>query len=431
MGNSFKGIYNDEKSVYHHMYSYRLMLGVTKPEIEVKFDLKEVYSMKHRFLSKRYWNNISTPMGESSSLLNKYNDIINFSLGDPDMTTDSRIIKGAFQDALEGHTHYTDFFGDMELREEICRYYQSKYQYHTETEECMITTSGCHAMWLVLEAILDDGDEVIIHEPYFTPYPQQIRLTRGIPVILETREEEEFQVNPEKLEKLITNRTKAVIINTPNNPTGTCFSKRTLGAIAEIALKHDLLVIADDIYTLFSYAEPFIPITTLGHMKERTITIGSFSKDYAMTGWRIGFILAPDFIVKTIKDINENNVFTAPSVSQRAALHALRQREAIQPGIMDEYKKRIMYAYDRIIHIKNMSVLYPRGSIYLFINIRQTGLSSQEVAQKLLEEAHILVLPGNAFGSCGEGYIRIAMTVGIDKMEEAFNRIEGMSIFGK
>lgn len=385
--------------------------------------------MKHKFISKRYWNNISTAMGDSGSMLYKYDDIINFSLGDPDVTTDMKIINAAFEDAKNGHTHYTDFFGDMELREEICSYYKSKYDYDIDISECMITTSGCHAMWLVLESILDDGDEVIIHAPYFTPYPQQITLSRGIPKILETYEEEEFQVNPDRLEKLITNRTKAIVINTPNNPTGTCFSRKTLESIAEAAKKHDLLIIADDIYTLFSYAEPFIPITALEDMKERTITIGSFSKDYSMTGWRIGYVLAPDFIVKTIKDVNENNVFTAPSISQRAALHALRYRDDIQPTILEEYKKRIMYAYERIVKINNMSVLYPRGSIYLFVNIKSTGFTSEEIAKIMFEEAHLLVLPGTTFGACGQGYIRLAMTVGVDKLKEAFDRIEKMDIF--
>lgn len=387
--------------------------------------------MKNKFLAKRYWNDITTPMSESSSLLNKFDDIINFSLGDPDNTTDIRIINAAFEDARNGHTHYTDFFGDMELRKEICKYYDEKYHYSVDVQECMITTSGCHAMWLALEAILDDGDEVIIPQPCFTPYPQQIKLARGVPVVLETLEEEEFQVNSERLEQLITNRTKAIIINTPNNPTGTCFSLKTLQIIASIAKKYDLLIIADDIYTLFSYSEPFIPIMTLSDMRDRTISISSFSKDYAMTGWRIGFILAPPFIVNTIKDINENNVFTAPSISQRAALHALKYRNDIQPEILKEYKQRIFYAYNRITEIPNMSVLYPRGSIYLFINIKKTGLTSNEVAKRLLGEAHVLVLPGNAFGKCGEGYIRIAMTVGIDKINIAFSRIEKMDLFKK
>lgn len=387
--------------------------------------------MKNKFLSKRYWNSISTPMGESNDLLKKFDDVIDFSLGDPDITTNEIIIKKAFQDALNGHTHYTDFFGDLELREEIRKFYIDEYNYNIKNDECMITTSGCHAMWLALEAILDDGDEVIIPDPYFTPYPDQIKLARGIPVYLETFEEEGFQINPKRLESLITNRTKAIIINTPSNPSGTCYKKSTLQAIAEIAIKYDLVVIADDIYTLFSYDEPFIPITTLEKMRERTITIRSFSKNYAMTGWRIGYVIAPSFIIKTIEDINENNVFTAPSISQRAALHAIKNRDKIQPQIVSEYKKRIFYAYDRICSIPNMSVLKPRGSIYLFVNIKNTGFSSKEVADKMLTDAHVLVLPGNAFGKCGEGYLRLAMTVSIETMKEAFNRIEKMDIFSK
>ena len=217
-------------------------------------------------------------MSESGCRINQYEEIINLSLGDPDLNTDERIIDGAMKDAKLGHTHYTDFFGDPELREEILKYFKEDFDLNFEDDEVMVTTSGCHAMWLVLEAILDDGDEVIIHEPYFTPYPQQIELARGKPITLETYEDEEFQINVDRLEKLITNRTKAVIINTPNNPTGVCFSRKTMEDIAEVAIKHDLIVIADDIYTSFSYAEPFIPMVSLPGMKERTITIGSFSK---------------------------------------------------------------------------------------------------------------------------------------------------------
>ncbi|MGE5677055.1 MAG: pyridoxal phosphate-dependent aminotransferase [Pseudomonadota bacterium] len=385
--------------------------------------------MKNKFISKRYWNNISTPMGESGALSRSYDDLINFSLGDPDYTTDERIINAAFEDAKNGHTHYTDFLGDLELREEICKYQREQYRNSYSLEECMITTSGCHAMWLVLEAILDDGDEVIIHEPYFTPYPQQIKLARGIPVPLETREEDGFQIDTGRLRALITNRTKALILNTPNNPTGTCFSRETLENIAAIACEYDLIVIADDIYTAFSYESPFIPIATLKGMRERTITICSFSKDYAMTGWRIGYVLAPDYVIQTMKDINENNVFTAPSISQRAALYALRLRHEVQPGMIEEYKKRVFYAYERIKAIPNLSVLHPQGSIYLFLNIKKTGLSSAEAADRILKEAHVLVIPGNAFGACGEGYIRIAVTMGLDKLKEAFDRISRMELF--
>ncbi len=387
--------------------------------------------MKSPYISKRYWNPISTPMGESANALGKYSDLINFSLGDPDLTTDERIIRKAFEDALNGHTHYTDFYGVKELREAICNYYDEEFNYKVVKEECMITTSGCHGMWLALEAILDDGDEVIIPSPYFTPYPQQVKLARGIPVFLETFEEEDFQLNIDRLEKLITNRTKAIIINTPNNPTGSCLTKKTLENIAAIAKKYDLLIISDDIYTIFSYEEPFIPITSLEGMRERTITIGSFSKDYAMTGWRIGYILAEPYIINIIKDINENNVFTAPSISQQAAIHALKLRKEIQPPLIKEFKTRTFAAYERLKQLKNISILPPKGTFYLFPNIKATGLTSQEVANKILEEAHVLVLSGTSFGENGEGYIRIAVTVGEDKINEAFDRMARMEMFSK
>ena len=385
--------------------------------------------MKHPHISKRYWNSVTTPMGASSEYLRKYDDIINFSLGDPDITTDERIINKAFQDALDGHTHYTDFYGDMELREALVDYYSAEYDYKMPVEEVMITTSGCHAMWLVMEAILDDGDEVIIPSPFFTPYPQQVKLARGIPVMMDLKESDDFQIDTAYLESLITNRTKAIILNTPNNPTGACLTRETMEAIAKIVEKNDIVVVADDIYTKFSFSEPFIPFTSLPGMRDRTITVGSFSKDYAMTGWRIGYILARPEFIKVVKDINENNVFTAPSISQRAALHGLALRDEIQPPMIEEFKTRVFAAYDRITQLKNISVLPPKGTFYLFPNITATGLSSAEVADRILKEAHVLVLPGNAFGDAGEGYIRIAVTVGVDKINEAFDRIAKMDIF--
>ena len=380
--------------------------------------------MKHKFISKRYWNNVSTPMGASSDLAKKFDDVINLSLGDPDLNTDYRIIEKAFEDASNGHTHYTAALGDEELREAICNQYSKEYNYKIKLDECLVTTSGCHAMWLILESILDDGDEVIIPEPYFTPYPDQVGLARGKAVFLKTTEEEEFQVSVEKLEACITNRTKAIIINTPSNPTGTCFSKETLERIANVAIKHDLIVIADDIYTAFSYEEPFIPITTLEGMRERTISIRSFSKDYCMTGWRIGYIIAPKELIKIMKDVNENNVFTAPSISQRAALHALKLKNEVQPEIVEEFKSRAYYAYERIREIPYLSVLPPRGSLYLFVNIKKTELTSREFCNKLLDKYHVLAIPGDAFGESGEGYVRLALTVGIDKLKEVFDRLE-------
>lgn len=380
--------------------------------------------MKHRFIAKRYWKDGSTAMGQSDVLAKSFDDCINLSLGDPDLITDERIINAAFHDAKKGHTKYTDFRGDPELRNAISEYYSEDFNVKVADEEIMVTASACLGMYLALEAVVDDGDEVIIHAPYFTPYPQQIELARGIPVVLDTYEEEDFQINTERLEGLITERTKAIVVNTPNNPSGNCFTAQTMNSIAEIARKYDLLVISDEIYGLYSFGEPFMSMLQVPGMKERTIVLNSFSKDFTMTGWRIGHIIAPDYIIRTIQQINENVVFTAPSISQRAAIFALNNRKQIQPPMKAEYEKRVRYAADRINGIPHLSVMQPQGTFYLFFNIKDTGLTSNEAADRILKEAHVLTLPGNAFGDCGEGYLRIACTVGVDELKEAFDRIE-------
>ena len=381
--------------------------------------------MKHKFIAKRYWKDQSTAMGQSDVLAKSFDDVIDLSLGDPDLTTDFRIIDAAFADAKAGHTKYTDFRGDPELRQAIIDFYKEEYDMDIADPEVFVAASGCLAMYLVLEAIVDDGDEVILQAPFFTPYPQQVELARGIPVELPTYEEEDFQINVERLESLITERTKALVINSPSNPTGNCLTVETMEKIAQIAEKYDLIVISDDIYTAFSYQNPFVPFASLPGMKERTIIINSFSKNFTMTGWRVGNIIAPDYIIKIVQQINENVVFTAPSMSQRAAIYALHHRDEVQPPMIEEYRKRMFYAAERINAIPKISVIYPpKGSFYLFINIKGMGMSSVDAADTILKEAHVLTLPGNAFGECGEGYVRIACTVGIDTLKEAFDRIE-------
>ena len=381
--------------------------------------------MKHKFIAKRYWKDQSTAMGQSDEMAKQFDDVIDLSLGDPDLTTDFRIIDAAFADAKAGHTKYTDFRGDPELRQAICKYYKEEYDMDVVDEEVFIAASGCLAMYLVLEAIIDDGDEVIMQAPFFTPYPQQVELARGIPIELPTYEEDDFQINVERLESLITERTKALVINSPSNPTGNCLTVETMEKIAEIAEKYDLIVISDDIYTAFSYQNPFVPFASLPGMQERTIIINSFSKNFTMTGWRVGNIIAPDYIIKIVQQINENVVFTAPSISQRAAIFALEHRDEVQPPMIEEYRKRMFYAAERINAIPKMSVIYPpKGSFYLFINIKEMGMSSVEAADMILQKAHVLMLPGNAFGECGEGYVRIACTVNIDTLKEAFDRVE-------
>ena len=229
--------------------------------------------MKHRFISKRFWKDYSTAMSSSYELARKFDDCINLSLGDPDLVTDSRIIKAAMEDALAGHTKYTDFRGDPELRAAIADYYREALSVPVSDEEIMVSCA-CLAMNLSLQAILDPGDEVIIHAPYYTQYPQQIQLAGGVPVVLDTLEEEDFQINVERLEALITERTKAIVINTPNNPTGNCFTKETMENIARVAREKDLIVISDEIYTLYSFQNPFMSMLQVAGMSHQQFFLG-------------------------------------------------------------------------------------------------------------------------------------------------------------
>ncbi|MCD4713124.1 MAG: pyridoxal phosphate-dependent aminotransferase [Clostridiales bacterium] len=384
--------------------------------------------MKHKYIAKRYWNDKSTAMGKVDELAKKYDNVINLSLGDPDQTTDSGIINFAFEGALSGHTKYTDFRGDPELREEIAKFYKESHGVELDDSEIMVTASACLGMYLALEAILDDGDEVIIHAPYFTPYSQQIELARGVPVVINTYEEEDYQLSIERTLEAITERTKVIVINSPNNPSGAVFSKETMMKIVAIAIEKDLIVISDEIYGAYTFVDEFVSMINYPEIKDQLIIINSFSKDYTMTGWRIGNLIAPSEIIKTCQQINENVVFTAPSISQRAAIYALRNREQIQAPAVALYKERVMYAADRINQIPWMSVPSPKGTFYLLVNIKKTGLSSEAASEMILDQAQVLTIPGNAFGDCAEGYIRIACTVSIEELKEAFDRIEKIKI---
>lgn len=385
--------------------------------------------MKHKFISKKYWMETENVFGTIGDKISKIDDCINFSIGDPDITTDPRITESAFRDALEGHTKYTHIRGQIELREEIRKFYKEEYALELKDEEIMVLTSGLFGMYVTLQAVLDEGDEVLVQTPCFSSYFMQVKMAGGVPIQVPTYEEEDFQMDFKRLEEYITPKTKVLIINSPSNPTGNCLSNNTMKEIAEIAIKHDLLVIQDDIYTIYSFQEKFIPILAMPGMRERTVIVNSFSKNFLMTGWRIGNIIAPEYLIKTIAEMNEAIVFSAPTVSQRAALFALKNRKDIQPTIVDEYKQRMEYAAKRINQIPWMKVIEPpKGSFYLFINIKKLGMSSQEACDMILDKAHVLFLPGNLFGDCGEGYIRLACTSGIDEIREAFDRIEKIKI---
>jgi len=367
-------------------------------------------------------------MAEVTEMAARYGDVINLSIGDPDIPTPRGIIQQVYEDALAGHTKYTDPRGYPELRQAIRDFYREEYGDQVEDQEVFVTASGVVGMYLAMQVLLDPGDEVIIPDPYFTCYADQVQAAGGVPVFLPTREEEGFAIDLERLESLVTPRTKTVLINTPNNPTGACLSRKQLEQLAEFCMGHDLYVVADDIYTNFTYGEPFFPIRALPGMGERTITVNSFSKNFIMTGFRVGNIIAPAEVVRALKQMNEYVVYSAPALSQRGALWALRERAKLEPPILQQFRERMEYAAKRINQVGWMTVPVPQGSIYLFPSIRRTGMTSAQVTRRILEEAHVLVLPGDTFGACGEGYLRIACTVENSVMGEAMDRIAGMRI---
>jgi len=379
-----------------------------------------------QLLNQRFLVPRSSAMAEVTEMAARYGDVINLSIGDPDIPTPRGIIQQVYEDALAGHTKYTDPRGYPELRQAIRDFYREEYGDQVEDQEVFVTASGVVGMYLAMQVLLDPGDEVIIPDPYFTCYADQVQAAGGVPVFLPTREEEGFAIDLERLESLVTPRTKAVLINTPNNPTGACLSRKQLEQLAEFCMGHDLYVVADDIYTNFTYGEPFFPIRALPGMGERTITVNSFSKNFIMTGFRVGNIIAPAAVVRALKQMNEYVVYSAPALSQRGALWALRERAKLEPPILQQFRERMEYAAKRINQVGWMTVPVPQGSIYLFPSIRRTGMTSAQVTRRILEEAHVLVLPGDTFGACGEGYLRIACTVENSVMGEAMDRIAGM-----
>ena len=384
--------------------------------------------MSHRFVQEKYWKYIDE--GDALVASNAaYDDLINLSIGNPDLNTNQKIIDAAFADASAGHTGYTDFYGDPELRAEIQKKYKDDYNMDLDLEEILVTASGSAAMCTIFATIIESGDEIIIQAPYFYCYINQLEIFGGKIVELPTYEEEDFQVSPDRLETLITPKTKAIILNTPGNPTGNCLTVETMEKIAEIAEKYDIAVISDDIYTSFSYQHPFVPFASLPGMRERTFTVNSCSKDYIMCGWRVGNLIAPKEYMPALVNVSKAMMFCAPSISQRAFLHGLRMRKEIQPPVTELFRERLDYAAKRINETNRLSVTYPpKGSFYLWMNIKETGLSSAEFCKVALEEAHVKMIPGNEFGTCGEGYCRIACMVSIEKLGEAFDRLAKLDI---
>ena len=352
-------------------------------------------------------------------------DAISLGVGEPDFETPWHIVDEGIYSLEKGKTYYTSNSGLMELRTEICKWYARKYDVHFDpAKECLITVGGSEGIDLALRALINPGDEVIIPEPSYVSYVPCATLTGAVPVVIDLKNENSFKLTASELEEHITDKSKVLILSFPNNPTGAIMTREDLEPIAELAIKHDLYVISDEIYSELTYTEePHCSIASLPGMEERTIVINGFSKAYAMTGWRLGYAMAPQAICKQMTKIHQFCIMCAPTTSQYAAIEAIREGDKDIATMRKSYDERRRYLFKRLNDM-DMPAFEPLGAFYIFPSIQKLGLSSDDFATKLLENQKLAVVPGTAFGNSGEGFIRISYAYSIDQLREALDRIE-------
>ena len=356
-------------------------------------------------------------------IASKIEDCISLGVGEPDFETPWHITEEGIFALEQGNTFYTSNLGLPELREEICKWNKRKYNLDYFQEETIVTVGGSEAIDISLRACINPGDEVIILEPCYVCYQPDVILAGGTPKIIKLKNENEFRLTPEELEAAITDKTKILLINYPNNPTGAIMNKEDLEKLVPIIIKHDLLVISDEIYSELTYSGTHYSIGALPGMKDRTITVNGFSKAFSMTGWRLGYVMAPLPIMDQIKKIHQYVIMCSPTISQYAGLEALRNGDIDVERMKKEYNKRRKYLLKEFNRL-GLPCFEPKGAFYIFPDIRKYEMTSEEFATDLLEKEHVVVVPGTAFGDSGEGFVRISYAYSLDALKEAIKRIE-------
>ena len=355
----------------------------------------------------------------------KMEDVISLGVGEPDFVTPWPIRESCVYGLEQGYTSYTANRGLPELREEIARHYADVYETHYDAATDILVTVGVsEALDLAMRALLAPGDEVLIPEPCYVSYQACTILAGGVPVAVPAKQENEFRITPAEPEEHVTPRTKVLLIGYPNNPTGAIMTREDLLAIADFAQEHDLIVISDEIYGDLTYGgEAHICFSSLPHMQERTLLLNGFSKAYAMTGWRIGYALGAPEIIAAMTKIHQYTMLCAPITAQLAAIEALRHGEKYMKKMVAEYDRRRRLIYEGFMKM-GLNCFEPKGAFYIFPDITSTGYTSEEFAEKLLEAEHVALVPGSAFGDCGEGHVRCSYATSVDKISEALARIE-------
>lgn len=354
---------------------------------------------------------------------NEMGDVISLGVGEPDFKTPFSIRQEGIRTLEKGKTWYSANAGLLELREEICTYLKRRFEldYHYR-DEVVVTVGGSEAIDLCIRTLLNPGDEVLIPEPCFVCYSPIVALMSGVPVPIETKEENHFRLTAQDLLNKITDKTKLLILPFPNNPTGAVMRKEHLEEIAEVLRDRNIMVLSDEIYAELTYNQKHVSIATIDGMKERTVVVNGFSKAYAMTGWRLGYAVGPEPIISQMTKVHQYAIMCAPSTSQYAAIEALRNCDDSIQHMTAEYNTRRKLIVDGFNKM-GLTCFEPEGAFYIFPSIKSTGLSSEEFCEKLLYSQKVAVVPGNAFGDSGEGFIRVSYSYSVNHILEAIKRI--------
>lgn len=357
-------------------------------------------------------------------MLNEMKDVISLGVGEPDFTTPWNVCEAGIYSLEKGHTHYSSNAGLLQLREEISQYLQRKYALtYNPKSEVLVTVGGSEGIDLALRALVGPGDEVVIPEPSFVAYQGCTRLTGATPVTINLRAEDQFKLTPELLLKALTPRTKVVIIPFPNNPTGAVMNQEELSGLVEILKDKNLIVISDEIYAELTYEGKHVSIASFPGMKEKTIVINGFSKAFAMTGWRLGYACGHPELIKAMTKIHQYALMCAPTTAQYAAMEALRNGDTAVTEMTREYNRRRRVLIDGFRKI-GMDCFEAQGAFYLFPCIKSTGLTSEDFCEQLLLTEKVLVVPGNAFGEMGEGFVRACYASSMENIIEALKRMD-------
>lgn len=362
-------------------------------------------------------------------IANEMKDVISLSIGEPDFQTPWHISQAGVDAIQQGKTWYSPSMGFLTLREEIALYLNRRFELNYDPKtEILVTVGASEAIDLIFRALLNPGDEVLIIQPSFVCYDPLVRMCQAIPVIIQTKAEDKFKLTAQALREKITPQTKMLVISYPTNPTGAIMDKEDLVKIAEVLRGTGITVLSDEIYCELNYTDTrHYSIARLPDMQERTIIVSGFSKSYAMTGWRIGYTFAPAQIIEHLTKLHQYMVMCAPTVSQYAAIEAMRNGDEDAAMMRNEYNMRRRYLVDRL-NAMGLTCFEPEGAFYAFPDIRSTGLTSEEFCEKLLYSKLVAVVPGNAFGDCAEGFIRISYSYSLKHITEALNRMEAFLI---